>query len=39
MRRELEQNFSASDDSEFAGLGRMIVKPPATLLNPIAIYH
>jgi hypothetical protein len=39
MRREMEQNFSASDDSEVAGLGRMIVKPPAALLNPIAIYH
>jgi hypothetical protein len=39
MRRELEQNFSTSDESEIAGLGRMIVKPPAALLNPIAIYH
>ena len=39
MRREMEQSFSLSDDSEFAGLGSMVVKPPAALLNPIAIYH
>lgn len=37
LRKQMEQNMAQTDtDSE---LGAMVVKPPAALLNPIAIYR